>query len=104
MKKYVIAFVILAVVVLLCFCVWNNSRFDESDVIGLTSAEIIEKYGDFDRTEGTPDADGLYRNCRCDYLIREKKVGFLGTTPPEYFMIYFNDVGIADWWEYREIV
>lgn len=104
MKKYVILFVIFAIVILLCFFICNDSRFDESDIIGLTSAEIIEKYGDFDRATGTPDADGLYRNCRCDYLTREKRKGFLDGIPPEYFMIYFNDDGIADWCEYREVV
>lgn len=91
-------------VLLLLTVLSGCAKYSEDDIMGQTSAEIIEKYGDFDRKQGSPDYDGLYRDCACGYLVSEKKVGFLGTTPPEYFMIYFNDDGIADWCDYEQVV
>lgn len=80
------------------------SKYTEDDFLGLTSSEIIEKYGDFDRKRGTPDEDGLYRDCACGYLISEKETDFFGTAPPEYFMIYFDKNGVADWCNYEKVV
>ncbi len=101
MRKFYKLFATLFVIIL---CFSGCEKYTEDDVIGLTSSEIIEKYGDFDRKRGTPDEDGLYRDCECGYLISEKKVGFLGTTPPEYFMIYFDENGVAVWCDYEQVV
>ena len=101
MKKVYILFAALLVIAL---CLSSCAKYSEDDIIGLTSSEIIEKYGDFDRKRGTPDEDGLYRDCACGYLISEEKVGFLGTTPPEYFMIYFDENGVAHWCNYEKVV
>lgn len=101
MRKYIISVIVLVFVLCFAGC---GKRYTESDVIGLNSSEIVEKYGNFDRKQGTPDADGLYRDCACGYLTTEKKTGFLGTTPPEYFMIYFNSEGIAHWCRYEKVI
>lgn len=82
----------------------SKMRYKEDDIIGLTSVEIVEKYGDFDRPQGKPNEDGLYRNCACGYLISEAKKGYLGTTPPEYFMITFDENGIACYCKYEKVV
>ncbi len=100
MKKCIIF--VLFLVLLFSGC--DSSRLDENDVIGLTSAEIVAKYGDFDRKQGSPAADGLYRSCACGYLTKEATRGFFGTTPEEYFMIYFDDNGIAHWSRIEAIV
>jgi len=102
MKKHIK--IIALFLVVLCFSGCGRARLDESDVIGLTSAEIVEKYGDFDRKQGIPDSEGLYRDCGCGYLTKEAKKGFFGTTPEEYFMIYFDDDGIAVFCGYEGIV
>lgn len=101
MRKIYKLFVALLVIML---CLSSCSKYTEDDIIGLTSSEIIEKYGDFDRKRGTPDEDGLYRDCACGYLISEKKTDFFGTTPPEYFMIYFDENGVAHWCNYEKVV
>lgn len=69
--------------------------YESEDFIGLTSLQITEKYGKFDVTMTPPTPDGVYRSSACGYIVTEAKVGFLGTTPPEYFMIYFDENGVA---------
>ena len=96
--------VLLLLGVLLITALSGCSKYTEDDFLGLTSLEIIEKYGDFDRKRGAPDEDGLYRDCACGYLISEKETNFFGTTPPEYFMIYFDENGVADWCNYEKVV
>ena len=54
--------------------------------------------------QGYPNEDGLYCNCACGYLIKPKKVGYLGTTPPEYFMIFFDETGVAKHCCYEKVV
>ena len=99
-------YVLLAVIVLITICFFGcgKSKYDEDEIIGLTSVEIVEKYGDFDRPQGFPDEDGLYRDCYCGYLISEKSVGFYGSTELEYFMIYFDEDGLAQRCKYEQVV
>ena len=100
-KKYVL----LAVIVMITLCFIScGKKYSEEEIIGLTSSEVIEKYGDFDRAQGSPGEDGLYRDCSCGYLISEEKVGYLGTTPPEYFMIDFDKDGVAFQCRYEQVV
>ena len=103
-KLYLVITLLLAAAVLLSGCTKEKFKEDDERIIGLTSLQIIEKYGDFDRKQKQPDKNGLYVNCACGYLISEEKVGFLGTTPPKYFMIYFDYKGVADLCRYEEIV
>lgn len=102
MKKFCILF---ALVIASLFCLSSCSKkYSEDDFIGLTSKQIVEKYGDFDRKQGSPNDEGLYSDCACGYLISEAEKGFFGTTPPEYFMIYFDANGIAHYCVYEQIV
>ena len=101
-KMYVI--LVLFLVPLFCLQGCGNARYSEEDIVGLSSDEIVDKYGDFDRKQGNPDSSGLYRDCLCGYLVTEARKGFLGTTPPEYFMIHFDENGIADWCIYEQVV
>ena len=96
------ASITLIFMLLFSFLGCTKSQYSESDFIGLTSKEIVEKYGDFDHRRSNPSDDGLYRNCGCGYMVKEAKVGFLGTTPPEYFMVYFDGEGIAYRCAYEE--
>lgn len=103
MKK-VYAVSALLFVFLFCFSGCGKDRFKEDDILGSSSLEIMDRYGDFDRAQSSPDGDGLYRDCACGYLVTEAKKGFLGTTPPEYFMIYFDEDGIAVLCRYEQVV
>jgi len=93
MKK-IIAFTLIMVLIM-SFTSCTKPKYSEEDFIGLTSQEIIDKYGKFDIALNIPGEDGIYRNCRCGYIVKEEKVGYLGTTPPDYFMISFDSEGIA---------
>lgn len=103
-KLYLVITLLLAAAVLLSGCAKEKFKEDDERIIGLTSLQIVEKYGDFDRKLKKPDKNGLYVNCSCGYLISEKKVGFLGTTPPKYFMIVFDYKGVALHCGYEEVV
>ena len=70
-----------------------DNPYDPDDFMGLTYQEIIEHYGEFDVCRGWDAKNGLYR--ACGYMVKPKRVGYLGTEPPEYFMIYFNEEGVA---------
>lgn len=104
MKRKCILFVVI-VAILLCFSSCGTKyKYDADEVVGLTSIQIVEKYGNFDRKQGYPNEDGLYCNCACGYLIKPKKVGYFGTTPPEYFMIFFDETGVAKHCRYEKVV
>ena len=79
---------------IMCF-LFGCAKYEANDFIGKTSTEIEAQYGKFDCCLMPSDTDGLYRNCRCGYTIREPRVGFLGTDPEILFFIYFDANGIA---------
>ena len=91
MKRLILMICVLSLMTALLGC----KAYDSSDFIGLTSDEIIEKFGEFDNVGMPPSEDGLYRSCACGYVVTESRKGFLGTTPPELFVIHFDDSGIA---------
>lgn len=88
-----VCLVILTAVLLLVLT--GCKPYYAEDFIGMTSQEIIEQYGEFDHTHNSPGADRLYRNTMCGYIVKDAAVGFLGTDPPEYFLIHFGSDGIA---------
>ena len=48
-----------------------KEKYNKEEIIGKTSNEIIDAYGEFDNTIGIdiPDENGVYRNCKCGYTI-----------------------------------
>ena len=93
MKKRIILFIFCTVCVLsLAGC---RSKYHADDFIGKTSAQIISEFGSFDCITMPVSADGLYRNCRCGYTIKEPNKGFLGTSAEVLFFITFDENGIA---------
>lgn len=88
--------VVVALLGALTFAIYKRIRpYDPEDFIGLTSAEIVEKYGEFDAQRAYSGKNNLYYKGACGYIVAEAQVGFLGTEPPKYFMIYFDENGIA---------
>ena len=72
----------------------SDSRYDVDWIIGKTSAEVINKYGEFDCTHMPAGEDGLYRS-KCGYTIKEPRRGFLGTSAEVLFFISFDENGVA---------
>lgn len=79
---------------------FGRIKYREEKFIGRSSQEIREKYGKFDYLS-LQDAPGLWRTCWCGYKICDKYGGFFGTDYPLYFMIYFNEEGIATKCKYK---
>lgn len=71
------------------------AKYRSSDFIGKTSAEIVGEFGEFDCALMPAGEDGLYRNCRCGYTVKEPQKGFLGTSPEILFFILFDENGVA---------
>ena len=92
MKRFIALILSLTFVLALVGC---SSTYNAEDFIGKTSTEIINRYGPFDCTGMPVSEDGLYRNCKCGYTIKEPQTGFLGTTPEVLFFISFDENGIA---------
>ena len=67
----------------------------KDNVLGKTSVEIEEIYGNFDNSGMRRGEDGLFRSTRCSYVVIEERVGFFGTTPPYVISIGFDSNGIA---------
>lgn len=93
MKKLTAFLVILCFLLPLVGC--TESRYEESDFLGKTSAQIVAEFGEFDCVGNHADADGLYRKTSCGYTIRESRVGYLGAAPEILFFISFDENGIA---------
>ena len=74
---------------------YYSLKYREEKFIGCSSQEIEEEYGKFDISMMPRDEDGLYRNCRCGYMTKERRPRLFGYDPPEYYMISFNENGIA---------
>ena len=72
----------------------SDSRYDVDWIIGKTSAEVIDKYGEFDCTYMPVGEDGLYRS-KCGYTVKKPRRGFLGTSPEVLLFISFDENGIA---------
>ena len=83
-------FISIFILCVLLSTVLSGCGYDEEWIIGKTSVEIQEQYGTFYRVELLPDSryEGYY-------LIKEERVGYLGTYPEEYFVIRFDENGIA---------
>jgi len=71
------------------------TKYNAKDFIGKTSAEIAREHGSFDCITMPASEDGLYRNCRGGYTIKEPKAGFFGTSEEVLFFILFDENGIA---------
>ncbi len=87
-SKLIFALILL----LLCMILSLSGGYSELRIIGRTSLEVEEMYGPFDR-HGHISEDGLYRNARCSYFLRE--TSWLGVKKKYFFMIRFDENGVA---------
>ena len=93
MKKRKLSPLLLCVSLFLTGCLAEPYR--EADVLGKSSGEIADQYGLFDCVTAPAGEDGLYRNARGGYTVREPQTGFLGTSEEVLFFIIFDENGIA---------
>ena len=93
MRKTIIA--VLFCSILMACLAGCAVKYKQEQFFGKTSAEIESEYGQFDCILVRASEDGLYRNCKCGYTIKEPQVGFLGTSPEILFFIHFDENGIA---------
>ena len=95
--KFKIVAVVLSIIALVFFVVSlvHYDKYDERWIIGKTHDQIIERYGEFDSYLTITSPNGKFLYDQGNYILKPQKVGFLGTEPPTYFEIKFNQEGIA---------
>ena len=91
----VIAILLLVIVVICCSPRLKPLKYDEDWIIGKTSIEIVNKYGEFDCELMPVSEDGFFKKCRCGYTIKEPQTGYLGTSPEILYFITFDKNGVA---------
>lgn len=69
-----------------------SQKYDEEWILGKTYSQIVEEYGEFDLCSSV-DAQGI--NCACGYLTGTNLRNMWEELPDEFFMIYFDDSGVA---------
>lgn len=72
---------------------FHRLKYNDKWIIGKTSEEIIERYGEFDHVWKKPDYDGLYRDCTVEYFLINY---WQATVTSQYYTIHFNNNGRAD--------
>lgn len=73
------------------------NRYDPDNFIGLTAEQITDHYGEFDRCSFWNSTG----HCRAGvYIVKPKRVGFLGTYNEEYLVLRFDENGVAYECEY----
>lgn len=96
MNFKIIAVVLLIIsIILFVILLLPSDKYDEKWIIGKTRAEIVEKYGEFNSYSTITSPNGKFLYDQGSYILKPKKVGFLGTKPPTYFKIKFNQEGKA---------
>ena len=72
------------------------SKYKERNIVGKTASQIEEQYGQFDLVGvNFVTLDSSYNGYGNGYLLKESRVGFLGTNPAEYLFIIFDENSIA---------
>ena len=96
-KKLILAF--CAIILLCSICLCSCSRFyrgyDTHWIIGKTSAEIQERYGEFDYWFAPKPSDGLCCNMMCGYIVKEKYDSFVFYSWELILAIWFDSDGVA---------
>ncbi|MBE6579774.1 MAG: hypothetical protein E7651_08235 [Ruminococcaceae bacterium] len=102
MKKTFRFAIVFLLCTVLCTVLSGCGGYDTEWIVGKTSVEIQEQYGTFYMVKLLPDSryvqadtEVLYTNAKGYYLIEDERVGWLGTYPEEYFVIRFDENGIA---------
>lgn len=88
----------LCLIVSLMFALFgcaSDWRYNKEWMTGKTSKQIQARYGDFDGHSEEASEDGLYRDCRCVYILKKDQRNWGGTEFDEFLYILFDENGIA---------
>ena len=97
MKKIIGFSLLITLLFTLCACREDTGMYEPDWIIGKTSLEVEERYGEFYQPSILRSSDGLFRNTACHYLLREKPT-FFGDVEITLFSITFDENGIAYEW------
>ena len=77
-----------------CLSGLSARKYDKDWIIGKTSSEVEERYGKFDLClNHKNNENGNYYSTGCGYMTKQHKS--TATMYDEFFMIYFDENGIA---------
>lgn len=94
-KYYFICFCTVSFIILLIVFCLTSCGYNESWIVGKTSEQVIERYGDFESYTATIGEDGLYRSGACFYKLKPARKGYFGTDYGTHLCIWFDENGIA---------
>lgn len=95
MKKIICSVLLISLLLTLCACKEDTGIYDPDWIIGKTSLEVEERYGEFYQKGATRSPDGLFRNTHCHYFLRERPM-FFDDVEITLFSIGFDENGVAD--------
>ncbi len=98
-KALIVILSTVLIIIMLLGCYWyyhpTHYKYNDRFVIGNNISTIVKRYGEFDKIFYNHEHDSQSGVDCGGYIIKPRKVGFLGTYPEKYYMIYFID-GKAD--------
>ena len=107
-KRLLLCVGIIVCVLMLCITIplminkCTKPQYNEKWIIGKTSDEVQERFGEFDGSRSRhplkyPEycVDGDYKYAVCYYITKPSRVGYFGTDPEERFSIIFDEKGVA---------
>ena len=94
MKKFALYGGIALAVIILIACL-SSSKYNEDWIIGKTYDQVVARYGEFDNYSTITDLDGSFMYFLGSYVVKPKRVGYLGTWQGTYFHVYFDKNGVA---------
>lgn len=66
----------------------THFKYNDRFIIGRSSKQIVERYGEFDKVFYRDDGSEISAG---GYVTETAKVGYLGTSWPKYYMIRFSE-------------
>ncbi len=107
-KSLFLCVCVIVCVLVLCIAIplvinkCTKPQYNDEWIIGKTSDEIQERFGEFDGSYSRNSLkypeyclDGDYKNAVGYYITKPSRVGYLGTDPEERFVIVFDENGFA---------
>ena len=96
MRKFAVIYISLIIIIVLSVVfIVKHEKYNEKWILGKTTEQVVERYGDFIRYVPTRSTDGQIQYYIASYTLKPRKVGFLGTYNGVLFSIKFDKDGIA---------
>ena len=92
-RLFCIGMAVMLIVVMFAGC--SSLKYNEFFIVGKSMEEVIEWCGEPHNYGPLLDENGECLGYFVTYQLKEKKVGFFGSEPPEYLEIKFDLSNIA---------